>query len=262
MRIAVLADVHGNAVALDAVLAETEGIGVDGYWLLGDYASGPLPARALATLRELPRPVVAVRGNADREVVETAAGARPPLPEDADDDTRLWRERDDWVTAQLDAADLRWLAGHPLTERTTRPGGSAVVLAHATPGGDERLLTPATPDDAVREALAGVDASLVLCGHIHVQYARAVDGVELVNVGSVGLAYEGDPAAFWGLLTDDGVELRRTPYDARRAAAECRAAGFPGADDYAESMLLDPPSRADAVAVFEQRRLAGATRCC
>lgn len=262
MRIAVLSDVHGNAVALDAVVAEAERLGVEGYWLLGDYAAGPLPVAALATLRDLPRPVVAVRGNADREIVETAAGARPPLPDGADADTRLWRERDDWVAAQLDAAGARWLAGHPLVARERVSGGGDVVLAHATPAGDEHLVTPATPDDVVRETVAGIDAALLLCGHIHVQYRRAVDGVEVVNVGSVGLAYEGDPAAFWGLLTDDGVELRRTDYDVGHAADACRTSGFPGGDDYAESMLLDPPGRDDAIAVFEQRRVAGSARCC
>jgi predicted phosphodiesterase len=261
MRIACLADTHGNVHALAAVLAEVEQVGVDGYWLLGDYASGPAPAPCLDLLVGLPGPVLAVRGNADREVLDTRHGRHRPLPDDADDDTRLWRERDEWVAAQLTDEHVRWLAGHPLTQEATGPGGP-VLLAHATAAGDEELITPESPDEALVAAFAGSTATLLLCGHIHLQYRRSVGGRGVANVGSVGLPYEGDPAAFWALLTDDGVELRRTAYDVAAAADDYRTNGFPGGDDYADTMLLEPPSREEAIAVFEQRRGASAGRCC
>jgi hypothetical protein len=109
------------------------------------------------------------------------------------------------------------------------------------------VLTRATPDDVLRDALAGVDASLVVGGHTHQQFARGA----YVNAGSVGRPYEGRPGAFW-LVVQDGVpDLRQTTYDLEAAAAELRATGAPDVEELLSDSLLDPVDAGAVTAVFE-----------
>jgi diadenosine tetraphosphatase ApaH/serine/threonine PP2A family protein phosphatase len=80
----------------------------------------------------------------------------------------------------------------------------------------------------------------MVCGHVHMQYDRRLDGKRIVNAGSVGMPYQGEPVgAFW-LLVGPGIEFRRSEYDLQHAVSEFRAIGYPGAEDMAES-LLEPP---------------------
>ena len=111
-----------------------------------------------------------------------------------------------------------------------------------------------TPDEAVRAALAGVDADVVVCGHTHVQFDRTPPGApRFVNAGSVGLPYEGRPGAHWVLLGDD-VEHRRAAYDVDRALAELEAAGFPPFADLFPGALRGTTTAEEATAHFESQR--------
>ncbi len=109
------------------------------------------------------------------------------------------------------------------------------------------------PDEEarVRELLADVEQRTVVCGHTHVQFDRTLDGHRVVNAGSVGMPYEGEPGAYWALLGPD-VELRRTAYDFERTVELFRASGAPDAEYHAEIIWLSPVSRDEATAVFEQ----------
>jgi diadenosine tetraphosphatase ApaH/serine/threonine PP2A family protein phosphatase len=106
----------------------------------------------------------------------------------------------------------------------------------------------------VGEALGESARGLVVCGHIHVQYDRAVDARRLVNAGSVGRPNERPPAAYWALLggADGPVLLLRTDYDVERAVAAAAAAGYPS-DDLAAA-LREPPSAEETIAFFERAR--------
>ena len=88
-----------------------------------------------------------------------------------------------------------------------------VLFCHATPRNDEEIFTRISSDERWREALAGVDADVVVCGHTHVQFDRRVGDVRLVNAGSIGMPYEDQPGAYWGVLDGTEVELRRTAYE-------------------------------------------------
>ena len=98
---------------------------------------------------------------------------------------------------------------------------------HATPRSDEERLLPDTPDPQATAMLAGVDAPTLLYGHVHLQHRRALDGLEVVNPGSVGFPFDGDPRAAWAVIEDGAVELRRTAYDVERALARLAAAASP-----------------------------------
>lgn len=190
MRVAALYDIHGNLPALDAVLAEVD---ADVIVVGGDFVAGPWPADTLERLRGLDGDVRFIRGNADREVVEEEPGLAPP-------------ELMEFVRERLMPEQLDFLRSLPLTESVGR-----TVFCHATPRSDEEILTRISPEERWREALAGVDAEIVVCGHTHIQFDRQVGDIRLVNAGSIGMPYEREPGAYWALVGED-VELRRTEY--------------------------------------------------
>ena len=107
-------------------------------------------------------------------------------------------------------------------------GLGRAVFCHAVPGADEPIVTRITPDADVAELIGDVEAGLVVCGHTHVQFDRRVDGVRIVNAGSIGMPYEDEPGAYWALVGPD-VELRRTEYE----PADIEAAGWPEEWPYA-----------------------------
>jgi putative phosphoesterase len=200
LTVAALYDVHGNLPALEAVLAEVD---ADLILVGGDVVAGPWPAETLGRLRALGDRVRFIRGNADREVVEPSregrAGGPPPGVME-------------FVRERLTVDQLEFLAALPLTETVKVNGLGEVLFCHATPRSDEELLTRISPDERWLAALAGVEATVVVCGHTHVQFDRMIDGYRVVNAGSVGMPYEREPGAYWLVLGPD-VELRRTACD-------------------------------------------------
>ena len=169
-----------------------------------------------------------VRGNADR-VLDVG---------DADD-TELWVRARHWVADRLGEERLVFLATLPLDLTLELDELGRVRFCHGAPGSDELAITPLTPDDRLRSLLAGVDERVVVCGHTHLQFDRSLDGIRVVNAGSVGAPYEVDPAAYWALLGDD-VELRRTNYDVEAALAAMAATGYPKAAEAGTFLRRDP----------------------
>lgn len=202
MTVAALYDVHGNLPALDAVLEEVD---ADLILVGGDFVAGPWPAETLDRLRSVGDRVRFIRGNAEREVVDPSpegqAGAPPPGVME-------------FVRERLTVEQLEFLAALPLIETVTVDGLGEVLFCHATPRSDEELLTRISPDERWLAALEGVEATVVVCGHTHVQFDRVIGGYRVVNAGSVGMPYERAPGAYWLLLGPD-VELRRTVCEVR-----------------------------------------------
>jgi putative phosphoesterase len=212
-RVAALYDVHGNLPALDAVLADVD---AEQIVVGGDVAAGPWPAETLERLRELGERVRWIRGNADRELV------RPTPPREGGAPQEVM----EWTRAKLSEDELRFLDALPLTETVDVDGVGRVLFCHATPRSDEELLTRISDDALWRAALEGVEADLVVCGHTHVQFDRAVADVRVVNAGSVGMPYEAEPGAYWLELGPD-VVARRTAYDVEATATAIAATGWP-----------------------------------
>ena len=243
-RIAVVADVHGNATALEAVLGEVEREGAELLVSCGDLTWGPQPLETLALLDALSIPVLHVRGNADRSVVEFADGR---------EGERSAREA--WMVERHGPRGRDALAGFAPTVTVDVEGLGAVLCRHGSPRSDEELVTVQTPEERLREALAGVEADLVATAHTHVQYDRQVLGRRLFNPGSVGMPYEGRPGAYWALLGPE-LELRRTEYDVERAVSAYRATTDPLAEQMVE-ILLEPPTAAEAIERAERLVFSG-----
>jgi putative phosphoesterase len=229
MRVAALCDVHGNVHALDAVLAEVEAEKADAIVFGGDIAAGPRPVETLGRIERLGDRALFVCGNTDREPGE-------------------------WVAARLSEEQRRFLAGLPATQLLEVDGLGPTLFCHGSPRSDSEILTAVTSDERLREILAGVEAAVVVCGHTHHQFDRIVDGMRLVNAGSVGMAYEGRPGAYWALLGPD-VELRSTEYDYDAAAEAFRTSGFPEGAEHAETLYRNPPSALEVAEHFERQAL-------
>jgi predicted phosphodiesterase len=246
MRIAVLCDIHGNLPALQAVLAEVEKAGVDLVVFGGDVAAGPMPVETIEVLVRYSGQARFVRGNADRLMVEIFDGAR----EAAGD------APDTWPASLLSRAHRDFLSGFEPVVELDVDGFGRVLFCHAGPTSDELpIITPATPDEVVAEALASTQASLVIAGHTHMQFDRQVAGRRMVNAGSVGLPYADQPGAYWALLGPE-VDLRRTAYDFEVAAEAVRRTEFPEREELAGG-IVRPPTAEEAITAFE--RMAGRT---
>lgn len=213
MRFGVLADIHGNALALEAVLQDIDTIGLKTAVNLGDFFSGPLDAAETANLL-VEQNFPSIRGNHDRNLIEQKRSDMGPSDKVAFD--------------QLDKTHLDWIAGLP----ETRTVFGDAFLCHGTPKNDstywlERVETDGTVRSAklkeIQAEAEGVDASLILCAHTHIpRCIRLPDGRTIVNPGSVGCpAYDDDvpviticrqahqmrPTLWWRLSASTGASV-------------------------------------------------------
>jgi putative phosphoesterase len=237
MRVAALYDIHGNLPALEAVLADVDREAPDAIVCGGDLVAGPVPSECLALLRE--RGAHFIKGNADRYTLERR------------DDV------DAWAFEQLTADERDEVASWPADVRLDVTGLGRVLFCHASPRSDEEILTAATPEPVVAEAVAGAAADVVVIGHTHQQFDRVVGDVRLVNPGSVGLPYEGRAGAYWALLGPE-VSLRRSEYDVDEGVARLEATDLPGLRDFLVPSLLDPVPPEEVVATHERNAGRGA----
>ncbi len=238
-RVAVLSDVHGNAEALSAVLAE---LGDEGDLVVfgGDLTWGPLPEETLALVAELRVPARFVRGNAERALLEPSAEPT---------------ERERWLAERHSADALSFIASFEEQLSVDVDGLGAVLFCHGSPRSDEELVTPETPEERMRALSTDVSERVLVTAHTHLQFDRRVAGIRSVNPGSVGMPYEGRVGAYWALLGPD-VELRRTDYSLERAVERYRASGDPRAELMVE-MLLEPADREEAIRHAESLEFSG-----
>ena len=233
MRVALFSDVHGNAVAFDAFLADLDEQRVDHVVCLGDHAQGgPQPAECLERLRDLECP--AVMGNSDDFLLTLTLAtsrrqrlsSRLPAGRRRSSEELLDFHRSFQPTVELDLG-----------------GGSSLLAFHGTPRSRDEVVGPWMEEAAFREPFEGVEATVLAGGHTHQQWARRLGDRYYVNPGSVGVAYDhhqpeesfhADPCAEYAVLTVDGqgvgVEFRRVPFDAGAVIQAIEASGMPHAD--------------------------------
>lgn len=221
--LAVLYDVHGNLPALEAVLADADAAGATRWLLGGDYALfGAWPLETVERLRTL-RGATWIRGNGERWT-NAPAEAPPPV-----------RPAVRWCAKQLGSALVAQLAALP--EQAVLDGD--LRCCHASPLSDMAGLTP-DPSPGEQALLAELREPRLVVGHTHVQFHRGAGGagaaastgaaagdaastLELLNPGSVGMPFDGDPRAAYALVGDDGaIALRRIAYDHRASAVAVR----------------------------------------
>ncbi len=247
MKLAILSDIHGNSIALDAVLADIEHAGgVDGYWLLGDFAAiGPDPVGVLEQVRALPNAHF-LRGNTDRYastqgLVEGWLEQALAQPDKLESYLEVARSMA-WTMGAVTAAGfLSWMRELPLELRLTLPDGTRVLGVHAAPGTDDgKGLSPKLSEAELRAALAGCAADLVFAGHTHIPMDVSLDGIRVFNLGSVSNSPVEDQRAKYAILHADAtthrVEARRVAYDQAAVIALTEKLGHPAAGRIAQFM--------------------------
>jgi predicted phosphodiesterase len=242
-KLAVVSDIHGNAVALDAVFADMARRRAGRLVCLGDIAAGgPQPREAIEALRSRGCPVV--RGNADEWLLDG-------LPAEAGDETLRLRRIVEWARQRLSREDVEFLCSSQATIELELRGAVAVHCFHGSPRSNRERILPTTPEAKLDQLLAGVRALILLGGHTHWQMLRRYRGGLLVNVGSVGLpvgsldrrAPGGRRLPHWAeyAVVEAGrrsvsVELCRVAVDAAALERAARETGMPHAGRWAADL--------------------------
>jgi predicted phosphodiesterase len=233
VRVALISDMHGNAVALRTVLEDVQRDDVDLIVSLGDVAQGgPQPRECVDILRELGCPCV--YGNSDEFLITLDLGAEP-----VEDEERRERLLDTarWSREQLGADGLEFLLSFEPTVEVAN-----LVCCHATPQSNEDVILPDTPRADAERMIGNPAANAVAAGHVHLQWLRRFSNLLWFCVGSVGLVYEHKdpmddvpflPWSEYAMFSDAGVDFRRIPFDVDELLAAARANDFPDVDRYA-----------------------------
>ena len=238
MRVAVLADIHGNLPALEAVLTEIDQLGVDRLVLNGDIAGGPLAGETIDRLAKLGDRAIWIHGNGERGLVAGFDRSVDPTA----------NEYDLEVGRLLSRPQRDRLASLPMTVTLEVDGLGTVLCCHATPRRDDEMLLVDSPPSRYAEVLAEVITDVVVLGHTHMPFDRLHDRRRVVNPGSVGMPY-GHGGAAWALL-GPVVELRRTAYDPAAAAGLLAASPWLRAAWWAETFVRQQASDVEALETF------------
>jgi len=247
MQVAAIYDIHGNLPALEAVIRDIRQAEVELVVVGGDVVPGPMPRETLMCLLALDIPIQFIQGNCEIDALAEMAGTGAGrVPEQFRDVVR-------WSAQQLYPEYEQLLASWAKTLRVEVRGLGEVLFCHATPRDDNEIFTRLTAEKHLLPIFEGLNVSLVVCGHTHMQFDRMVGNIRVVNAGSVGMPF-GEPGAYWLLLKPD-VQLRHTPYDFAKAAACIRKTNYPQAQHFAERYVLQPPSEQEMLETFTRAAL-------
>ena len=225
MKVAIVSDIHGNLLALDAVVNDIQKQGVDEVWCGGDIGwAGPWAGECIARVREWGW--ATVRGNADVWITGDPQTITDP------DKRALFED----IARQhaIPEEDARWLLDLPLGYS----GAGSLLLVHGTP--DSPFVGPQPDAPASEFAVYEGQAGVVVFGHVHKAFVRRLgDGTIVANSGSVGLPMDGETASY--LIVDHaGAEVtlvhRRVPFDRRGGLAQARTMSGPAGELFTELM--------------------------
>jgi len=227
MKLAFISDIHGNAIALDAVLSDIKAKNVDKVFVLGDICyRGPEPQRALDLIRALDCEVI--KGNADEWVV------RGVQQEEVPDHVleRMNKERD-WIVSQLSDESIDYLRELP-SQLNLEVEGVKIHAFHATPNSLFEVVPPSASDEIILEKLVTTDADLFIYAHIHKPYIRFINGKCIVNIGSIGLPFDGLNKASYSIVEINEGTIQtsnvRVSYDVQKVVEEYKNVKYPNAE--------------------------------
>lgn len=231
MKLALISDIHGNVLALQAALDQIEKHAPDRVVILGDLVlNGPRPAEVVDAVRGLEAAgALVIAGNTDIAVADGDYSAAFPWLDEVPD---AHRAAADWTRDQLSDEQLEFLRRLP-AERRVRVGHDLVLACHASPGSQTSGLSAELDAAVTVQRVTRTDARVICCGHTHVADVRELGRKLIVNPGSCGYAFDGTPDACWAMLTvvagsDPEAELHRAEYDPTPVADQVSERGLPG----------------------------------
>src|SRR2546425_10816545 len=232
MRIAVISDIDGNQIALEAVLQDlAQQPKVDQLVIAGDLClNGPCPRQVLETLQGLHCPVI--QGNVDLEVVTHAA-----------EKSERKRSTVGWTREQIRQEGIDYLASLPFSYCVANPSGSDLLIVHANPLNLEDAIFPNAPDSDLEYLLGSIEPTVgaLAFGHLHIAYTRHWRHLLLADVASCGLPRDEDLRAAYGILTWQdatwNAEIRRVPYDVKEVVKQIKTCGIPNVEKRIKILL-------------------------
>jgi len=230
-RVAVLSDVHGNLAALEAVRKAIKREKPDAVIVAGDHVmNGPDPAGVVDALREMETTgATIVQGNTDVAVADFDYSAAFPWFTDGIPDTFVAAA--EWAHDALGEDRVGWLRRLP-SERRLMLDDTMVLACHASPGSQTQGFDTQLDPSVMLERISRTDARVICCGHTHLPEVRDMGWKIIVNDGSAGYVFDGDPTASWALVELDGdeirTEIRRAEFDTMAVANAISARGLAG----------------------------------
>lgn len=227
MRLAFISDVHGNAVALEAVLEDIRRRNVDKIYVLGDLCyRGPEPKRSLELIQSLDTEVI--KGNADEWVVRGVRAGEVP-----DQVLEMMSRERDWTLSELEPADVDYLNNLP-TQLNGEVGGSSFFAFHATPDSLFEIVQPDSSEEHLKNKFQfRMDCDIYLYAHIHRPYIRYFGGKVVINIGSVGLPFDGLAKSSYAIVEMENGNVRtsieRVEYDVEKVVQLYTDKGYPNA---------------------------------
>ncbi|MEK3885913.1 metallophosphoesterase family protein [Bacillus sp. FSL K6-3431] len=227
MKLAFISDIHGNAIALDAVLQDIREKKVDAIFVLGDISfRGPEPQRSLDLVRSLNCKVI--KGNADEWVVRGLKEGEVP-----DQALGIMTKEREWTFSQLNEDSIEYLRNLPM-ELTFEVGGVNFHIFHATPNNLFEVVQPFESDDSLSKKLMINEADVYIYAHIHKPYIRYINGKCLINIGSVGLPFDGLNMSSYSIVDiNDGkvqTSIVRVDYDVDQVINQFRESDYPNVE--------------------------------
>jgi putative phosphoesterase len=228
VKAAFISDIHGNSIALEAVLEDIKKKQIDSIYVLGDLCyRGPDPKRSLSLIRSLQTKVI--KGNADEWVVRGVNQGE--VPEQVIEMMKIERE---WTVAQLDQEDINYLKSLPI-ELKFDIEDISIHAFHATPDSLFEIVLPGAGDEILKSKLMSAsDADIFINAHIHRPYIRHMDGKILMNIGSVGLPFDGMPKAAYGIVEINHgqihTSIERVPYQIEDVVKQYEEVQYPNAE--------------------------------
>ncbi len=230
-RVAILSDIHGNVTALEAVRKAMAKEKPDVVLVAGDLVmNGHDPSGTIGILREMEASgAIVVQGNTDVAAADfDYAAAFPWL---TDGVPEMIQAAAEWAHDALDHEGLSWLRRLP-SERRVVVGDTMLLVTHASPGSQTAGFDKDLDASVTLERLSRTDARVICCGHTHIPDVHDFGWKQIVNAGSAGYVFDGDPTASWALITIDGetvtTEIKRTEFDTMVASNAVSARGLPG----------------------------------
>ena len=254
--LAVMADMHGNSLALRAVLADLAAAGgAEAVLVLGDLAVfGPDPVGVLKLAQKFETAFL-VQGNTDRYLVE----GRYPIQLDGQDWQSKVLASFPWTAHQLGQAGLEFLARLPKQQLLRFSPQHTILAVHGSPRSDEENIRLDTPERELAAMLHWDNYNLLLCAHTHLPCDRIVAGRRIINVGSVGLSFDGDRRACYVLITllpwgDFQIQFRRVAYDVEAVIDQLIALDHPAAGVTAYNLRTARPLGQKLIYTEEMRQ--------
>jgi putative phosphoesterase len=227
MRLAVISDIHGNLPALEAVMGDIARRGVEGIVSLGDLVSGGPNCDEVVAVLEASE-AQAVVGNCDLAVLdEDEAQARERYLKKGLGESG--REVFSWARQHTGAKAREYLSGLP-AQLYIEEDGLTLLFTHGSPERPNEYLGADTPEERLVELFEGTGADIMVVGHTHLPLVREVGERLLINPGSVGAPYDGDPRASYLIIDTEGqfrAEHVRVTFDVESYAALCVSSGLP-----------------------------------